>query len=55
MCICCQETEVAPGFELCPGCAVELRIEVAEGLFRLGRYLRAWAAFEEWQRARAAA
>jgi hypothetical protein len=50
MCICCRETDVPPGFELCAACAVQIRIEVAEGLYRLGRYLASWAAFDEWQR-----
>ncbi len=55
MCIHCREVEVAPGFELCPACAVQLRIEVAEGMYRLGRYLKAWAAFSDWQDASASA
>ena len=54
MCISCRDVEVAPGFELCPPCAVQLRIEVAEGLYRLGRYLGSWAAFSDWQRTRPA-
>jgi hypothetical protein len=50
MCIRCGETELPIGFELCTSCAVEVRVEVAEGLYRIGRYLAAWAAFQEWER-----
>ena len=48
MCIYCQEHDVAETVELCPRCAFAFQVEVAEGLYRLGRYLSSWAAFDEW-------
>jgi hypothetical protein len=48
MCIYCQEHEVSEAVELCPRCAFAFQVEVAEGLYRLGRYLSSWAAFDEW-------
>jgi len=48
MCIYCQEHDVPEAVELCPRCAFALQVEVAEGLYRLGRYLASWAAFDEW-------
>ena len=48
MCIYCQEHDVPDAVELCPRCAFAFQVEVAEGLYRLGRYLASWAAFDEW-------
>ncbi len=48
MCIYCQEHDVPETVELCPRCAFAFQVEVAEGLYRLGRYLASWAAFDEW-------
>jgi hypothetical protein len=48
MCACCGEVEVYPPLEFCAMCDARLRIEVADGLYRLGRYLAAWAAFQDW-------
>jgi hypothetical protein len=31
------------------------RVEIVDGLKRLGSYLAAWAAFDDWLRARGAA
>jgi hypothetical protein len=52
MCIVCRESEADPALELCPLCEASVRLEVAEGLYRLGRYLAAWAEFDAWLRAR---
>jgi hypothetical protein len=50
MCTLCRKQEADPRYELCPLCEATVRLEVAEGLYRLGRYLSAWAAFEAWER-----
>ncbi len=52
MCVVCGNSEAAGSGELCPLCEASVRLEVAEGLYRLGRYLASWAEFEEWLRAR---
>jgi hypothetical protein len=49
MCTLCREQESDPRHELCPLCEATVRLEVAEGLYRLGRYLAAWAAFQAWE------
>ena len=49
MCALCREQEPDPRHELCPLCEATVRLEVAEGLYRLGRYLAAWAAFQAWE------
>ena len=49
MCILCLENEADSNRELCPLCEATVRLEVAEGLYRLGRYLAAWAAFQAWE------
>jgi hypothetical protein len=48
MCIRCHEAEAPGSLGLCAPCALNTRVEVTEGLKRLGRYLVAWSAFEEW-------
>jgi hypothetical protein len=48
MCIRCCAREASWPDEMCGPCAFYTRIEVARGLRRLGDYLAAWAAFEEW-------
>jgi hypothetical protein len=50
MCILCREHETDLRRELCPLCEATVRLEVADGLYRLGRYLAAWAAFQAWER-----
>ena len=50
MCIRCCAREASWPDEMCGPCAFYTRIEVARGLRRLGDYLAAWAAFDEWQR-----
>jgi hypothetical protein len=52
MCVLCRENETDSAHELCPLCEAGLRLEVAEGLYRLSRYLGAWAEFDEWLRTR---
>jgi hypothetical protein len=52
MCVFCRENEAQSSRELCALCEASVRLEVAEGLYRLGRYLSAWAEFDEWLRAR---
>jgi len=47
-CIRCNEREAPEPLGLCTACVVHTKLEVAEGLRRLGRYLTAWAAFDEW-------
>ena len=47
-CIRCNEREAPEPLGLCAACVVHTRLEVADGLRRLGRYLTAWAAFGEW-------
>jgi hypothetical protein len=49
-CVRCRETDVSGPFSLCAACADETSEECSKGLVRLGRYLAAWAAFDEWLR-----
>jgi hypothetical protein len=51
MCIRCCAREASWPDEMCGLCSFYTRIEVARGLRRLGEYLAAWAAFEDWQSA----
>jgi hypothetical protein len=48
MCIRCHEAEAPGSLGLCAPCAVNTRVEVTEGIKRLGSYLFAWSAFEDW-------
>jgi hypothetical protein len=48
MCIRCGEYETANDRPYCIPCTFAVRAEVEDGLRRLGSYLGAWAAFDEW-------
>jgi hypothetical protein len=50
MCIRCQSAEAPEPLGFCPVCVVQTRVELAAGIRRLGEYLAAWAAFDEWCR-----
>ena len=50
-CVRCREAEVSGPSSLCAACDDETSEECSKGLLRLGRYLAAWAAFDEWLRA----
>ena len=52
MCIYCDEQTHLELDGCCPTCLVDYRIEVALGIRRLGDYLAAWSAFEDWCRER---
>jgi hypothetical protein len=52
MCIRCGEHETLPDRPYCIHCTFAVRAEVEEGLRHLAEYLGAWAAFDEWCRAR---
>jgi hypothetical protein len=49
-CVRCRTTEVSGPLSLCKACARETTEECSTGFARLGRYLAAWAAFDEWLR-----
>lgn len=51
-CVRCREKDVSGPLSLCPDCAAVTKEECSSGLIRLGQYLAAWAAFEEWLRRR---
>jgi hypothetical protein len=51
-CVRCREKEVSGSLSLCADCTVATKDECSSGLIRLGQYLAAWAAFEEWLRRR---
>jgi len=51
-CIRCRESEAPEPLGLCAPCAMHTRVELTAGFRRLAEYLRAWAAFDEWLRAR---
>jgi len=51
-CVRCREAEVSGPLSLCADCSVETKDECSSGLIRLGQYLAAWAAFDEWLRRR---
>jgi rRNA maturation endonuclease Nob1 len=55
MCIRCRRTSAPEPLGFCAACAMHTRVEVVDGLKRLARYLAAWAAFDEWLRARGVA
>ncbi len=53
MCIRCgDDAATPPGRPYCIKCTFAVRAEVEDGIRRLGDYLRAWAAFDEWCAAR---
>jgi hypothetical protein len=52
MCIRCGKAEAPQPLGYCPACAVSARLELVEGLKRLGAYLSSWAAFDDWLRRR---
>lgn len=52
MCIRCGEHESLQDRPYCVRCTFAVRAEVEEGLRELSAYLRAWAAFAAWCRAR---
>jgi hypothetical protein len=51
-CIRCGNEEAHEATGYCAPCAIQARIEVLTGMRRLGEYLAAWAAFDDWLRAR---
>lgn len=52
MCIRCGDPETPPKRAYCVHCTFAVRAEVEDGLRRLGEYLAAWAAFDDWCEAR---
>jgi hypothetical protein len=52
VCIRCEEAEAPESLGYCTQCAVQVRVEFTHGFRRLRQYLAAWAAFDEWLRAR---
>jgi hypothetical protein len=50
-CIRCNKDSAPEPLGLCTSCVMHTRLEVTAGLRRLGRYLSAWADFEQWLRA----
>jgi hypothetical protein len=53
-CIRCGDVQTPDGEGYCTSCLREARAEVFSGMRRLGEYLAAQAAFDEWLRARGA-
>lgn len=53
-CIRCGDVEAPDAHGYCAACLQEARVEVSTGIGRLGEYLAAWAAFDDWLRARGA-
>jgi hypothetical protein len=49
-CIRCGNEEAHEATGYCAPCAIQARIEVLTGMRRLGEYLAAWAAFDDWLR-----
>jgi hypothetical protein len=47
----CGERAASEPVGCCPACLVQTRIEFVAGLRRLGEYLAAWEAFDDWCRA----
>jgi hypothetical protein len=54
ICVRCDNAPAPEPLGFCPTCVVQTRIEMVAGLRRLGEYLAAWAAFDEWCRRRGA-
>jgi hypothetical protein len=50
LCSRCGTAPVAEPLGLCGPCVVNVRVECVAGLRRLGEYLAAWAAFDDWLR-----
>lgn len=50
MCIRCQDAQAPGSLGLCAACAMNTRVELTDGFRKLGTYLTAWAAFEDWLR-----
>jgi hypothetical protein len=50
MCIRCGKAEAPQPLGYCSPCAVKARLELVDGLKRLGAYLGSWAAFDDWCR-----
>jgi hypothetical protein len=48
MCVRCGEGEAPEPLGFCTSCALQVRVELADGFKRLRGYLAAWAAFDEW-------
>jgi hypothetical protein len=51
-CIRCGNEEPHDATGYCTPCAIQARMEVLSGMRRFGEYLAAWAAFDDWLRAR---
>lgn len=54
MCIRCRQVDAPEPLGLCAACAAQTRLEMSDGLRRLASYLAAWAAFDDWLRAKGA-
>jgi hypothetical protein len=52
VCVRCGQSEAPQPLGYCRQCAGEARAEARDGVKRLGEYLTAWAAFDEWLRER---
>ena len=50
LCSRCGTAPVTEPLGLCGPCVVNVRVECVAGLRRLGEYLAAWAAFDDWLR-----
>ncbi|MGE5690928.1 MAG: hypothetical protein ACM33B_10275 [Pseudomonadota bacterium] len=48
MCTHCRLQTPRGASELCPACAIDLRVETRRGLEELERHLCGWADFERW-------
>ncbi len=49
-CLRCRQALWLDEEDLCPVCAVSVRMEFRRGLRALERYLARWAEFADWQR-----
>ena len=47
-CVRCGSLSAVPELDLCTGCYLGVRDEVAAGVARLEAYLWRWAAFDAW-------
>jgi hypothetical protein len=48
MCTHCGLRTPRGASDLCPACAIDLRVETGRGLAQLERHLDSWAEFERW-------